>query len=252
MIENHQEKTDLEEIINEAYSLYMPQVRSEITEFYIFLNQHYGLTKKSDPYNILEIGTKFGGTFYLWCMMNKSTGLNISIDMDDGGRHGGIDEKKMDERDKWFNQRFANCKFIRGNSHSLETWNDLVAMVHGDHEELIHFIDKGRRKDWSAMHEPCIDFLFIDGDHTYEGVKQDFEMYRQFVKSGGIVAFHDIKNTQRHRDRQVEVEKFWNEITKVRMANDPEICMIDGQEYRVLEFSDPIFDWGGVGILITK
>jgi predicted O-methyltransferase YrrM len=37
-----------------------------------------------------------------------------------------------------------------------------------------------------------LDFLFIDGDHTYEGVKQDFEMYTPLVRKGGLVAMHDI------------------------------------------------------------
>lgn len=37
-----------------------------------------------------------------------------------------------------------------------------------------------------------IDFLFIDGDHSYEGAKNDFEMYAPLVKAGGIIGFHDI------------------------------------------------------------
>ncbi|MEM4489080.1 MAG: class I SAM-dependent methyltransferase [Desulfurococcaceae archaeon] len=37
-----------------------------------------------------------------------------------------------------------------------------------------------------------LDFLFIDGDHTYEGVKKDFEMYSPLVEKGGMIAFHDI------------------------------------------------------------
>jgi hypothetical protein len=37
-----------------------------------------------------------------------------------------------------------------------------------------------------------IDFLFIDGDHTYEGVRQDFLIYGPMVKARGIIAFHDI------------------------------------------------------------
>jgi len=37
-----------------------------------------------------------------------------------------------------------------------------------------------------------LNFLFIDGDHTYEGVRKNFEMYSPLVRRGGIVAFHDI------------------------------------------------------------
>ena len=37
-----------------------------------------------------------------------------------------------------------------------------------------------------------IDFLFIDGDHSYEGCKKDVALYMPLLKSGGIIAFHDI------------------------------------------------------------
>jgi predicted O-methyltransferase YrrM len=37
-----------------------------------------------------------------------------------------------------------------------------------------------------------LDFLFIDGDHRYEGAKADFELYSPLVRPGGLIAFHDI------------------------------------------------------------
>ena len=46
-----------------------------------------------------------------------------------------------------------------------------------------------------ASATPCdelVDFLFIDGDHSLEGVKLDDEQYGQLVRSGGIIAFHDV------------------------------------------------------------
>jgi predicted O-methyltransferase YrrM len=55
-----------------------------------------------------------------------------------------------------------------------------------------------------------IDYLFIDGDHTYAGVKQDFEMYSPLVRRGGLVAFHDI--CVHTSQEQCEVDRFWREI----------------------------------------
>ena len=52
-----------------------------------------------------------------------------------------------------------------------------------------------------------VDFLFIDGLHTYEGVKSDFEMYSNLVRNGGIIAFHDIVPYPEYG-----INKFWNEI----------------------------------------
>ena len=42
-------------------------------------------------------------------------------------------------------------------------------------------------KTWN---EP-IDYLFIDGDHSYEAVKRDFNDWFPHVNSGGVIAFHD-------------------------------------------------------------
>ncbi|MEK7499597.1 MAG: class I SAM-dependent methyltransferase, partial [Patescibacteria group bacterium] len=38
----------------------------------------------------------------------------------------------------------------------------------------------------------AIDILFIDGDHSYTGVKNDFNNHLEFVKGGGYIIFHDI------------------------------------------------------------
>jgi len=38
----------------------------------------------------------------------------------------------------------------------------------------------------------AVDLLFIDGDHSYEGCRLDFEMYRDLVAPDGLIVFHDI------------------------------------------------------------
>lgn len=39
--------------------------------------------------------------------------------------------------------------------------------------------------------ETDFDFIFIDGDHSYEGLKGDWESWSPLVKSGGMIALHD-------------------------------------------------------------
>jgi hypothetical protein len=43
-------------------------------------------------------------------------------------------------------------------------------------------------KDWSRP----IRLLWVDGDHTYAGVKEDFDHFSPFLTDGGVVALHDV------------------------------------------------------------
>ena len=79
---------------------------------------------------------------------------------------------------------------IRGDSHSETTFEALKNLLNGE----------------------LIDFLFIDGDHRYEGVKQDFEMYSSLVRSGGYVGFHDIVASDYHHKMDCYVDKLWDEL----------------------------------------
>ncbi|MGB9756361.1 MAG: class I SAM-dependent methyltransferase, partial [Candidatus Bathyarchaeales archaeon] len=60
------------------------------------------------------------------------------------------------------------------------------------------------------LNEKELGFLFIDGDHTYEGVKKDFEMYGKLVGEGDIIAFHDI--VPGPPESVGGVPRFWDEI----------------------------------------
>lgn len=57
-----------------------------------------------------------------------------------------------------------------------------------------------------------VDFLFIDGDHTYEGVKKDYEMYSPLVKRDGVIAFHDSMRTGPEWDGKIGVHQFVSEL----------------------------------------
>lgn len=53
--------------------------------------------------------------------------------------------------------------------------------------EIMRATSQEAAENW----EMPIDLLFIDGDHTYEGVKRDWELFVPFVRPFGIVVFHD-------------------------------------------------------------
>jgi len=77
-----------------------------------------------------------------------------------------------------------------------------------------------------------IDFLFIDADHSYLGVRRDFEMYSPFVKKGGLIGLHDIKDTQAHLNNRVFVASYWQELKKKYQDRDrSEILYWDPQQY---------------------
>jgi len=194
------------ELVNASFKIGMAQHKEEIlglTEFLAEKNLH----------NVIEIGSKLGGTFNILC--NISTGKRISIDLP-GGIHGGwmlqghpyMGDVYLD-RNAFFNMRYPNVHMITGDSHKKETVNEVTKCLDGE----------------------LADFLFIDGDHTYEGVKQDWLDYKHFVKPGGWIAFHDINDTEQHRDLNVYVGKLWDELGGNKV------------EFNVHK------DWGGIGVV---
>jgi predicted O-methyltransferase YrrM len=51
---------------------------------------------------------------------------------------------------------------------------------------------KGLSQDLAKQWRDPIRVLWIDGDHSYKGVKRDLELFRPFLSDGAIIAFHDV------------------------------------------------------------
>jgi cephalosporin hydroxylase len=126
------------------------------------------LLKDMEPKVVLEIGTAKGGTLFLFTRVASSDATIISIDLPGGMFGGGYPAWKIPLY-KSFAREKQKIYLIRADSHNYKTLDKVKEILNGR----------------------SVDFLFIDGDHTYEGVKKDFEMYSPLVKKG-IIAFHDI------------------------------------------------------------
>jgi len=141
----------------------------------------------SKPRYVLEIGTANGGTLLLFARAAAKDATIISIDLPGGDYGGGYSGWRVPLYKK-FASEGQKLHLLRRDSHTTAT------------KELVQ----------TLLETNMLDFLFIDGDHSYEGVKRDFQLYQDLVREGGIIALHDI--AIHPPQSQCDVNKFWNEI----------------------------------------
>lgn len=156
------------------------QLRSEI----LGLMQ---LVQALKPKTVLEIGTDNGGTLFLWTRVAAPDATLISVDLPCGDFGGGYPVWKAPLY-RSFAHSEQTVKLARADSHDPATVENVRQLLQGR----------------------SVDFLFIDGDHRYEGVKRDYEMYSKLVTPGGIIAFHDIAPPP--IGDAAGVDRFWHEI----------------------------------------
>jgi predicted O-methyltransferase YrrM len=161
---------------------------------------------------IIEIGTLDGGTLWLWCQLATPDALIVSVDLPADRFRGDWEAIK---RLRAYAQAEQSLQFIRTNSHHPDTRAAVAEKLRGR----------------------AVDLLFIDGDHSYLGVKKDFEMYAPFVRRGGIVLFHDI--LPHPKVPACAVDRLWNEI-KVHFKHREFVEEDDERGWG---------QWGGVGML---
>jgi cephalosporin hydroxylase len=164
------------------------QVRSEIEAL-------LELLAEDPPRAVLEIGTARGGTLFLLCHVASDDCILISVDLP-GGEFGGGYPPAMAPLLTSFAQKEQVVELIRGDSHSDKTLSEIQRLL------------AGRQ----------LDFLLIDGDHTYEGVRQDFTLYSPLVRQGGWIAFHDI--VAGRPELCGGVPDFWNELKPSRTVRE--------------------------------
>lgn len=149
------------------------------------------------PRIIIEVGCDAGGTLYCW---NRLAPAVLGIDLP-GAQFGT-------------GRPLANhgATLLIADSHDARTLRAAEGWLAGG----------------------LADFLLIDGDHSYPGCMQDWLWYRELVRPGGAIAFHDVR---KHEQEGVGVDQVWNEIKA---------------DYRHEEIiADDDAAWAGIGILWT-
>lgn len=156
-------------IINSQESLNMVTEISNVINNKTFHHHYYILYDIAKTYNhdeiinYVEIGCYAGGSA---CLLLQRPNTNV-VSIDIGTP---ISAEIVFNNVNLLNKLNNNYKYILGNSHLEQTKNELIKNINH------------------------IDILFIDGDHSYNGVKNDFEIYNQLVKPGGYIVFDDYND----------------------------------------------------------
>jgi predicted O-methyltransferase YrrM len=135
------------------------------------------LVEKINPEVIVDLGVDYG--YSTFCFALPNIGTVYGIDSFEGDPMAGMKSTYDYVRERRDELGLKNVKFIKG-------YFGLVA------------------RDWQRP----IDILHIDGYHTFQAVKSDYDTWSQFVKDDGVILFHDTCV----READYEVYKFFEEL----------------------------------------
>lgn len=164
----------------------LPLISSAWSGHYFFA---YDLIRNTQPKIIVELGTHKGNSLFSMAQAIKDGKLKTELH--------GVDTWKGDSQAGYYGEEVYE-EFLR---ISQKYYKDVQVVPHK------MLFDEAVKK----FKDNSIDILYIDGLHTYEAVKHDFETWQPKVKKEkGVIMFHDVCETQ----GDFGVYKLWNELKK--------------------------------------
>jgi predicted O-methyltransferase YrrM len=160
------------------------------------------IVERERPSTVLEIGTANGGTLFLLARCASADATLISVDLEGGPYGGGYPPWRVRLYEA-FADAGQRVVLLRGDSHLPGTRDGVRALLAGR----------------------ALDLLFIDGDHSYEGVSRDLGLYGPLVREGGLVALHDI--VPGPEDLVGGVPRLWAEL---KGRHDHEELIVDREQ----------------------
>jgi cephalosporin hydroxylase len=147
---------------------------------------------KLQPTCFIEIGSMYGWSLQHFIHYSESGSTAIAIDLPVrnfvGPHDWRVEKQEYNYKNvwpKWAKEKKCKLYLLPCSSYDSQT----------------------PLKVKDILQDKKADFLFIDGDHRYDAIKKDFELYSPFVKEKGIIAFHDIGEKEEGGGRI-----FFNEI----------------------------------------
>ncbi|MFG6562290.1 class I SAM-dependent methyltransferase [Sulfitobacter sp. 1A15299] len=146
----------------------------------------FSLVAREKPDILVELGTHWGGSYFSFCdsvKANSTDTLCFAVDTWQGEAHAGIYDEQV------FN-------YVTEKNREFSKFSTLLRK---------RFDDAA-----SSFDAKSVDILHIDGFHSYEAVRNDYETWLPKMKDNGIILFHDVMVTK----PGFGVKKFWSEISE--------------------------------------
>lgn len=159
------------------------------------LHELYKMLLAIQPKSVLEIGTARGGTLYLWAQAAAADATLMSIDLPGGPFGGGYLECRAPFYTK-FTRPDQRLELVRLDSHHPDT----VA----------------RAANYFAS--TPLEFMFIDADHSLNGICTNLQLYASLVRAGGWIGLHDILPNPRYPE--IQIWKLWESLRSLPYTSE--------------------------------
>ena len=192
----------------------------------------YWLVEKIEPKRIVELGTHYGVSFFAFCEAAEAFSpdtFTYAIDSWGGDEHSAYYGEEV----------FAKVKNYWETKHKHRS-----SLVRSRFETALEYFE-----------DNSIDILHIDGLHTYESVKHDFETWLPKMREDSLILLHDINV----RENEFGVWKLWQELKsnyatfEVLNGHGLGVLMMGKKMSNILsEFSDLTSTFASKGLLLEK
>lgn len=153
------------------------------------------MIERFDNANFVEIGAWKGKSACYMGERLKDTGKNIRYTVVDNFK--GSPTEKVHLQDK----EIVNGTLYETFLKNIRPLRAFIGVIRDNSEDVPQHLS-----------DSTIDFLFIDGDHTYEAVKRDIKLWLPKVKKGGVISGHDydLESVKRAVDEIFPDRKIWD------------------------------------------
>lgn len=175
-------------MINLILHKYQPKYLEKKTPGWIgHLPLAYWIVSKVKPRVLVELGTHLGNSYFTFCQSVKENHLKTkcyAVDCWEGDAQAG---------------RYGQSVFDTVKTYNHQNYQCFSRLLKMRFDEALDEIPDG-----------TVDLLHIDGLHTYEAVRHDYETWLPKMTENGLIMFHDIA-VQRE---DFGVKQFWEELKK--------------------------------------